>query len=86
MHSYAPLDDDDHQDLQWKDEGIPTPKEKGRGVHVRIVVEAFLLVLLVIALSIQLLIRTTERPPGPNNTLKDCEFEGPQRSVRVGLH
>jgi hypothetical protein len=73
-HTYASVRDDDQQDVAWKDEGINPPKRERWGVPARVVAEAVLLVLIVIALSVQLAIRTPECPRGPNESLKDCKF------------
>ena len=74
-HTYTPVRDNDQQDPAWKDEGITPPKRERWGVPARVVIEVVLLVLIVIALSIQLAIWRPEQPRGPNEPLKDCEFE-----------
>jgi hypothetical protein len=76
MHAYTLVRD---HDLAWKGEGITPPKRERWGVPVRMVIEAILLVLIVIALSVQLTIWTPVRPRGPNEPLKDCEFEWVRR-------
>lgn len=77
-HNYTPVHGDDQQDLAWKDEGTFPPKRESLGVPLRVVIEAVLLVLIVVALSIQVVIRTSERPRGPNDPMKDCESRMPR--------
>ena len=74
-HTYTPVNDDDQQDPPWKDEGITPPRKERWGVPARVGIEAILLVLIVIALSVQLAIRIPGCPRGPNEPSKDCEFD-----------